>query len=350
MSLINCPECSNSISDTTLNCPYCGMVIRELRRGFWGLIFQWAFILFNILMIAITFESCSNVADFVGSTKDSFAQAGATIGFSLGMGALIIFWASVDIILGLFVFFTRPKISDSVLSAPARRQKEYEDSINQQNKKKFLNEDEIKEQLETGLNTESVKPKENNTLRNIVIIGIIITIGFFFFKNYQSDQEYYAGDYNNSPTEDWSGGDNDTSQPKACSYLKSLGIETGSYIDDESEEAKKICFSNYIEVGKTKENNIAYYAYGNSSGKIERVVLTLGLTDKSDEESTLNEYEQYIATLFKKYTGTNLSSKYLSKVRNHQPFSKKIGNYSISMEKNGKNSQYGLVTQIKKMK
>lgn len=137
--------------------------------------------------------------------------------------------------------------------------------------------------------------------------------------------------------------------PIECQYLSKQGIVTGNYIDDASEESEKVCLSDYIEVGNSKKNSIAYYAYGNSLEKIEKVVLTLGITERYDEVSTLNKYGQYISVLFKKYTGTTLSDEYLSKIRHHQPFSKRIGNYSLSMEKDGTNSQYGLVTEIKKL-
>ncbi|MCF9028562.1 hypothetical protein [Acinetobacter nectaris] len=138
--------------------------------------------------------------------------------------------------------------------------------------------------------------------------------------------------------------------PIECQYLSKQGIITGNYIDDASEESEKVCLSDYIEVGNSKKNNISYYAYGNKFERIEKVVLTLGLTEKSDEASTLNEYGKYISILFKKYTGTNLSSEYLSQIIHRKPFSKRIGNYSLSMEKIGTNTQYGLVTEIKKIK
>lgn len=139
-------------------------------------------------------------------------------------------------------------------------------------------------------------------------------------------------------------------KPKECEYLEPLAIETGSYKDDASEEYEKVCFSNYIGIGDSKQNDMAYYAYGNSSEKIEKVVLTLGITEKSDEVSTLDDYQKYAAYLFEKYTGKTLSKKYLYKIKHHQRFSTIIGSYSLSMQKNGDNSQYGLVTEIKKIK
>lgn len=156
------------------------------------------------------------------------------------------------------------------------------------------------------------------------------------------------------------------SKPPECEYLNTQGIYTGEYYSEEDVEAKAakrmgipyekdinaeyVCLSDYIGVGNSKQNTIAYYAYGNSSEKIEKVVLTLGVTDKSDEALSLNEYQEYIAVLFKEHTGTSLNKQYLAKIRHRQPFSKIIGNYKLSMKKNGNNRQYGLTTEIKKIK
>ena len=39
MPLINCPECSHSVSDKALDCPSCGARLRKPKRGFFGKIF-----------------------------------------------------------------------------------------------------------------------------------------------------------------------------------------------------------------------------------------------------------------------------------------------------------------------
>lgn len=169
----------------------------------------------------------------------------------------------------------------------------------------------------------------------LTVIGIVMLINSCSDNNSEKSKVVYPSTSN---------------KPKECEYLEPLAIETGSYKDDASEEYEKVCFSNYIGIGDSKQNDMAYYAYGNSSEKIEKVVLTLGITEKSDEVSTLDAYQKYVGYLFEKYTGKTLSKKYLYKIKNHQRFSTRIGSYSLSMQKNGDNSQYGLVTEIKKIK
>ncbi|MFH4294631.1 zinc-ribbon domain-containing protein, partial [Acinetobacter baumannii] len=46
MPLINCPECNHSVSDKALDCPSCGARLMKPKRGFFGKIFKWLFILF----------------------------------------------------------------------------------------------------------------------------------------------------------------------------------------------------------------------------------------------------------------------------------------------------------------
>jgi len=60
-------------------------------------------------MLVMTFKSCGTASEFITSSQNEYEQAGATIGTTLGLGMIIVFWALVDVILGLFVLFTRPK-------------------------------------------------------------------------------------------------------------------------------------------------------------------------------------------------------------------------------------------------
>lgn len=109
MALITCPECNSAISDAALDCPACGHPLQRPQRSFFGKLIKWTFILFNLFMLVVTFKSCGDAANFYSSTTDQYEQAGAAIGTTIGMGMLLIFWVFVDIILGLFVLFTRPK-------------------------------------------------------------------------------------------------------------------------------------------------------------------------------------------------------------------------------------------------
>ncbi|HCA3181754.1 hypothetical protein OQH06_18555 [Acinetobacter baumannii] len=109
MALINCRECNHTVSDKALDCPSCGAKLRKPTRGFFGKIFKWLFILFNLFMLVMTFKSCGTASEVIISSQNEYEQAGATLGTTLGLGMIITFWALVDVILGLFVLFTRPK-------------------------------------------------------------------------------------------------------------------------------------------------------------------------------------------------------------------------------------------------
>lgn len=109
MALINCPECKNQVSNTALDCPSCGTSLNQPRRSLIGKIFKWGFIIFNLLMFIFTIKACGAASEVYTSSNDEFEQAGAAIGTTLGMGIMLTFWVLIDIILGLFVLFTRPK-------------------------------------------------------------------------------------------------------------------------------------------------------------------------------------------------------------------------------------------------
>ncbi|QJT21670.1 hypothetical protein IBG34_04770 [Aeromonas media] len=108
MSLINCPECASEVSDSALKCPKCGIQIRKPKRGFFGKLFKWGFILFNLLMAFWLFSYWGSVGEMMHDTSEA-GQAGAAIGGTIGTGVLISFWGFGDLILGLLVLFTRPK-------------------------------------------------------------------------------------------------------------------------------------------------------------------------------------------------------------------------------------------------
>lgn len=79
---------------------------REVRkRGFFGIIFKWLFILFNIAMavlLALFWKNMGNAPVATGSETAAVVLGGA-VGTSMVMG----FWVLGDIILGALVFFTR---------------------------------------------------------------------------------------------------------------------------------------------------------------------------------------------------------------------------------------------------
>lgn len=79
-----------------------------------GKIFKYLFIAFNILMLVVLLFSCSAASDGISnaamdSEYPEAATAGATIGAGLAVGSLLFLWLVGDVILGLFVLFTRRK-------------------------------------------------------------------------------------------------------------------------------------------------------------------------------------------------------------------------------------------------
>ena len=108
MPLINCPECSTEVIDTALKCPKCGVQLRKPKRGFFGKLVKWSFVGFNILM-AIWLIGGMNSASEGMQALSGAEQAGAAIGTGIGAMLILGIWVVGDIILGLFVLFTRPK-------------------------------------------------------------------------------------------------------------------------------------------------------------------------------------------------------------------------------------------------
>ncbi|MDR5887575.1 hypothetical protein [Vreelandella janggokensis] len=109
MALTECPECSHQVSDTAFKCSSCGKQLRKPKRGFFGKIFKWTFILFNILMVIWMFAYLGEIGGMMDGATDEYSEAGTAIGGTLGVGMLLTFWVFGDVILGLFVLFTRPK-------------------------------------------------------------------------------------------------------------------------------------------------------------------------------------------------------------------------------------------------
>lgn len=109
MALIKCLECSNEVSDTAFKCPKCGAQIRTPKRGFFGKIFKWSFIGFNILMVLWLVIYFGIVGDMNTASTNDTEKAGVAIGATIGTGFVLSFWVAGDIILGLLVLFTRPR-------------------------------------------------------------------------------------------------------------------------------------------------------------------------------------------------------------------------------------------------
>ncbi len=105
--LIACPECKSEVSSTAFKCPRCGVSIRTPKRGFFGKLFKWSFVLWNVLMLWWLVAGMRSVSE-VKATGDA-EKAGQAIGAAIGGGVIVAIWVAGAVILGLFVLFTRPK-------------------------------------------------------------------------------------------------------------------------------------------------------------------------------------------------------------------------------------------------
>ena len=109
MAMISCPECSSQVSESALKCPKCGYQLRKPKRGFFGKVFKFLFIAFNILMVLWLMAYMGSVGEISNNAVTDAERAGTAIGGTIGTGVLLSIWVFGDIILGMFVLFTRPK-------------------------------------------------------------------------------------------------------------------------------------------------------------------------------------------------------------------------------------------------
>src|SRR4029453_18590626 len=91
------------------------VVRREISdRTMIGKVFKYTFVAFNVLMLFLFLKGCAVASEGISnagaeSEYADAATAGATIGAGLAMGSLLFLWLVGDVILGLFVLFTRRK-------------------------------------------------------------------------------------------------------------------------------------------------------------------------------------------------------------------------------------------------
>lgn len=109
MALVNCSECRKEVSDSALRCPSCGKQLKKPRRSFFGRLIKLIFILFNIFMIYAVFKGMGGGGEVISQASSEAERAGATLGAGLGLMALGVIWVIGDVIIGIFVLFTRPK-------------------------------------------------------------------------------------------------------------------------------------------------------------------------------------------------------------------------------------------------
>lgn len=70
MAMIPCKECGKEVSSEAFKCPNCGARLRKAKRGFFGKIFKWSFVLFNLLMFLWVIYIVAFYGDGVASTND----------------------------------------------------------------------------------------------------------------------------------------------------------------------------------------------------------------------------------------------------------------------------------------
>lgn len=81
------------------------------KRGFFGKLFKWSFVLFNILMATAVFMGLGNIGESIDQATTESERAGAAIGGTVGFGILLFFWVAGAIILGLLTMFTRGNVT-----------------------------------------------------------------------------------------------------------------------------------------------------------------------------------------------------------------------------------------------
>ena len=109
MALKPCPECQKEVSESAFKCPNCGKQLRKAKRGIFGKLCIWAFVLWNIFMFFALFSGMQGAGEVMQGAVSEAEQTGAAIGSTLGVGLILMLWALGDIILGALAFFTRPK-------------------------------------------------------------------------------------------------------------------------------------------------------------------------------------------------------------------------------------------------
>lgn len=86
------------------------VVQREVRkRGFFGHVFKWLFVGFNLLMLVWLISYWVSVGEMMATAGSEAERAGGAIGTTIGTSMLMFFWLCGAVILGLFAMMTRGK-------------------------------------------------------------------------------------------------------------------------------------------------------------------------------------------------------------------------------------------------
>jgi hypothetical protein len=87
--------------------------VRE--RGFFGLLFTWMFVIFNLLMALWLFSYWGTVGQMISQASSDAARAGGAVGATIGSGVILFLWVAGANILGLFALLTRGKATEETL-------------------------------------------------------------------------------------------------------------------------------------------------------------------------------------------------------------------------------------------
>lgn len=81
------------------------------KRGVFGKLVKWSFVLFNVLMAVWLISYWGQVGDVYQEAGSEAGQAGAAIGGTIGTTLLLFVWLAGAVILGLLTLFTRGKVT-----------------------------------------------------------------------------------------------------------------------------------------------------------------------------------------------------------------------------------------------
>ncbi|MFT3694003.1 MAG: hypothetical protein QM831_12740 [Kofleriaceae bacterium] len=105
--LVQCPDCRNEVSRQASKCVRCGRVIRRAKRGPFGLLFKWTFIVWNVLMLIWIISGASSASNI--EAHNHMEETGVAIGTAIGVGMIMGVWMVGSVILGILVLLTKPR-------------------------------------------------------------------------------------------------------------------------------------------------------------------------------------------------------------------------------------------------
>lgn len=88
------------------------IIRREVRkRGFFGKVFKWTFVLFNLLMLWWLIAALVAVTPQVHEATSDAARTGAQVGALIGVSLVAMIWLAGAVVLGLFTMMTRGSVT-----------------------------------------------------------------------------------------------------------------------------------------------------------------------------------------------------------------------------------------------